>query len=182
MPKIIDHGRYRQQLLQRATAVFVSRGYAEVSMREIATAIEVSTGTLYHYFPSKEDLFCHLFLFHARQSTEQLVDHLCGVSDRQARFDLLLDFFLKHCGGMRVQFLLSADMARHALPPKSAGLLRRWSTALKKELGEILEVDAETQEMLFCFLSGTLYSRVVSGDTTDLAPVFRRFRKIFNEK
>lgn len=165
-------------MLLKATEVFISRGYAEVSMREIAAAIDVSTGTLYHYFPSKEDLFCHLFLFHARHSTAQLVDELCGIEGRNARLNRLLQFFLRQCDGMRIQFLLSADMVRHELPPKSAGLLRRWASGMKRKMADLLGADAVTTEMLFCFLSGTLYSRVVSGQKNDLAPVFENFQKL----
>lgn len=181
MPKVVDHSSYRQEILQLATKVFATRGYGEISMREIASAIEVSTGTLYHYFPSKEDLFCHLFLFHARESTAQLVDDLCGVDGRQARLQRLLQFFLHQCDGMRMQFLLSADMLRHELPPKSAGLLRRWATGMKRKLADLLSIDAATTEMLFCFLSGTLYSRVIGGNTVDLAPVFHRFQNLLDK-
>ncbi|MBL8032655.1 MAG: TetR/AcrR family transcriptional regulator [Leptospiraceae bacterium] len=178
MPKIVDHAAYRHELLRRTTAVFLENGYAEVSMRDIAGAIDVSTGTLYHYFPSKEELFCHLFLFHARESSAQLVNDLCGVEGRKRRLDRLFDFFLRECDGMRTQFLLSADMVRHQLPPKAMNLVNRWSTNLKRRLGELIGVDQTTREMIFCFLSGTLYTRIVSGEGTDLAPVFHRFRKM----
>ena len=178
MPKIVDHDIYRQELLQRSTQVFVSRGYGEISMRDIASAIEVSTGTLYHYFPSKEDLFRHLFLFHARHSTTQLVATICGVEGRKARLERLLQFFQNQCDGMRMQFLLSADMLRHELPAKSSGLLRRWASGMKRKVADLLSIDAVTTEMLFCFLSGTIYNRVLSGSADDLAPVFLRFQKL----
>lgn len=180
MPKVVDHASYRQELLHRATEVFVTRGYAEVSMRDIAAAIDVSTGTLYHYFPSKEDLFCHLFLHHARHSNAQLVAELCGVDGRKARFETLLQFFLRQCDGMRMQFLLSADMLRNELPPKSAGLLRRWASGMKRKMADLLSIDAVTTEMLFCFLSGTIYNRVVCGKTDNLEPVFNRFQKLLD--
>lgn len=177
MPKVVDHELYRRTLLERSTDVFVTRGYAAISMREIAAAIEVSTGTLYHYFPSKEDLFCHLFLHHARQSSMALVADLCGIESRSQRLERLLRFFERQCDGMRTQFLLSADMVRHDLPPKAQGLLRRWSTALKKKLGELIGIDAGDSELLFCFLSGTLYSRTVSGNQRDLGAAFKKFQK-----
>lgn len=34
-----------------------SRGYAALSMRDLARALRISTGTLYHYFPSKVGIF-----------------------------------------------------------------------------------------------------------------------------
>lgn len=47
----------RAQILDAGTALFAEHAYEEISMREIAEATGVSKGLLYHYFPSKTDLF-----------------------------------------------------------------------------------------------------------------------------
>ena len=47
----------RTQILQAGTAVFAEHAYEEISMREIAQAAGISKPLLYHYFPSKIDLF-----------------------------------------------------------------------------------------------------------------------------
>jgi AcrR family transcriptional regulator len=57
MPKIVDHDRYRKELLVKSFDLFAEKGYAAITMRQIAQGLGVSTGTLYHYFPSKEALF-----------------------------------------------------------------------------------------------------------------------------
>jgi AcrR family transcriptional regulator len=57
MPKIVDHAQYRKQLLMNCFDLFADKGYAAITMRQIAQGLGVSTGTLYHYFPSKEVLF-----------------------------------------------------------------------------------------------------------------------------
>jgi AcrR family transcriptional regulator len=44
-------------ILAAAETLFCAQTYAAVSMREIAAAAEVSTGALYHHFPSKEKLY-----------------------------------------------------------------------------------------------------------------------------
>ena len=44
-------------ILAAAEELFARRAYAGVSMRDIAEAAEVTTGALYHYFPSKEKLY-----------------------------------------------------------------------------------------------------------------------------
>ena len=53
MPKIVDRDRYRKELLNKCFDIFAEKGYSSVTMREIGSEIGVSTGTLYHYFPSK---------------------------------------------------------------------------------------------------------------------------------
>lgn len=65
MPKIVDAQKYRQELLNKCFDLFAERGYANVTTRQIAKELGVSTGTLYHYFPNKQVLF------------EQLAEQVC---------------------------------------------------------------------------------------------------------
>jgi AcrR family transcriptional regulator len=55
------HSREREtvtrKILDAARALFLSEGYANVSMRKIAEQIEYSPGAIYSYFRSKEDIF-----------------------------------------------------------------------------------------------------------------------------
>src|SRR3712207_8138432 len=47
----------RRQLLVRATDLFATHGYDELSMAKIAREAGVSKPLLHHYFPIKRDLF-----------------------------------------------------------------------------------------------------------------------------
>ncbi|MGY2897198.1 helix-turn-helix domain-containing protein [Deinococcus sp. UYEF24] len=60
MPKIVDHDQRRAIILDGAFTAFVKRGYASLSMRDLAREIGVTLGGLYHYFPGKEELFLAL--------------------------------------------------------------------------------------------------------------------------
>jgi AcrR family transcriptional regulator len=46
-----------QELLEAALSLFVEKGFASTRSEEVAARAGVSKGTLYLYFPSKEDLF-----------------------------------------------------------------------------------------------------------------------------
>lgn len=72
MPKIVDHQTYRQTLLSQCFNLFAQHGYGAITMRQIAQGLGVSTGTLYHYFPSKESIF------------EQLIEYL-SIEDTSAQ-------------------------------------------------------------------------------------------------
>lgn len=65
MPKIVDTEEYKKELLQKSLDLFARKGYQSLTTRELAQELGISTGTLYHYFPSKADLF------------EQLIEHTC---------------------------------------------------------------------------------------------------------
>src|SRR5579884_2928380 len=47
----------RRQLLDAGSLLFAQRAYEEISMRQVAQAAGVSKPLLYHYFPSKIELF-----------------------------------------------------------------------------------------------------------------------------
>ena len=47
----------REELLRAGVELFSARSYDEVSIDEIAAAVGISRGLLYHYFPSKRDFY-----------------------------------------------------------------------------------------------------------------------------
>ena len=49
--------RRRAEILDAATAVFAEHGFAAADVQEIADKTGVGKGTVYRYFPSKEELF-----------------------------------------------------------------------------------------------------------------------------
>lgn len=65
MPKIVDHAKYRREIVERATPIFSKNGYSGLGMRQIADQLGMSKSALYHYFPSKDELFaaCTEFVF-----------------------------------------------------------------------------------------------------------------------
>src|SRR6059036_147460 len=52
-----DRHSVRRAILDAARELFVSEGYANVSIRKIAERIEYSPAAIYGYFPSKDDIF-----------------------------------------------------------------------------------------------------------------------------
>src|SRR5262245_39505889 len=50
----------RRAILDAALDLFVSNGYAQVSIRNIAARVEYSPAAIYSYFPSKDDIFLAL--------------------------------------------------------------------------------------------------------------------------
>ncbi|SRR5581483_720709 len=59
MPKVSKQHEQarRQQILDAAAACFARHGFAATSIPDIAAASQLSVGSLYRYFTSKEDLF-----------------------------------------------------------------------------------------------------------------------------
>lgn len=72
----------RQALAETALALFLERGFDDVTVREIADAVDVSTTTLMKYFPTKEAL-----VFDRDEELER--DLIAAVRDRPAKISAL---------------------------------------------------------------------------------------------
>ncbi|MBF2036526.1 MAG: TetR/AcrR family transcriptional regulator [Leptolyngbyaceae cyanobacterium T60_A2020_046] len=57
MPKLVDPVQYRKELLWKAFDVLAETSCAKVTTWQLAKAMGISTGAMYHYFPSKQALF-----------------------------------------------------------------------------------------------------------------------------
>jgi AcrR family transcriptional regulator len=69
-----ERDQTRQAILNAARELFVTEGYAQVSMRKIAERIEYSPAAIYSYFPKKDDIFFAL----AEEGFRLLADDLCA--------------------------------------------------------------------------------------------------------
>src|SRR5512145_1680732 len=51
-----EQSRRRKEIFHASVHLFLSKGFNETSMREIAKAAGIGKSTLYDYFPSKDDI------------------------------------------------------------------------------------------------------------------------------
>ena len=76
----------REQLLQLAVQAFSSKSYDEVSVDDLAQSAGVSKGLLYHYFPSKRELYVATVRTAAEQLIERVLpDPTLSLRDQIAR-------------------------------------------------------------------------------------------------
>ena len=77
----------REQLLLAARVLFAERGVRATTVREIARAVGVTEGVLYHYFPSKSALARAVVdRFHPGPSMKRLMESQEGVPIEEALF------------------------------------------------------------------------------------------------
>lgn len=106
MPKIVDRDQYRKELLIKSFDLFAEKGYGSITMRQLAQGLGVSTGTLYHYFPSKEALFLQLVEELDRQDLLNFLSEAGNPSTLIERIETIFNFVAKNEDNFRKQVLL----------------------------------------------------------------------------
>jgi AcrR family transcriptional regulator len=91
----LDNDARRAQLLFLARKAFSDRSYDDVSIDDLAREAKISKGLLYHYFPTKRDLY----VAGLREIADELVERINAVPTNLPPADRVragLDAYLDH--------------------------------------------------------------------------------------
>jgi AcrR family transcriptional regulator len=178
MPKIVDHAAYKIELVDRAIPVFRQFGYAAVGMREMARELGISKSALYHYFPSKKELFTSCCTRIVSPSSDTAVSVPIGKVGI-AGLMLLITEAEKV---FKDDVLLLLDYARSLTPDefqqdKNLKLaLEPYAQAFAWELGEQRGAEA------LYFVVGALLARALNGSKPELTEIEAQLRRLQPEK
>ncbi|HEY9622339.1 MAG TPA: TetR/AcrR family transcriptional regulator [Crinalium sp.] len=181
MPKIVDHDQYRKELLGKAFDLFAAKGYASVTMRQIAQGIGVSTGTLYHYFPTKESLFEQLIEEVSQQNVLLAIAALGGAQTVAERMDAIAKFMANHEDRLLKQTYLFVDFCQHygsdALQNNPA--YRRAEQRYQQECAKLLNIsDPIVVDLVHHFLSGLIINRLYADPSASFKEQLELFGKM----
>lgn len=113
MPKIVDHEQYRKQLLSQCFDLFAEKGYGALTMREIAESLNVSTGTLYHYFASKQALFEQLVEEISQQDISSALEEMKGAKTLSEKMMAMGNYLAKYEDYFINQTYVFVDFCQH---------------------------------------------------------------------
>ena len=85
----------KKLILEMATQLFTRFGFAKTSLDEIAAAAQIAKGTVYYYFPSKEDLFIASIEVKTREYFTMLRQHLNATEGFEEKLTEFLSFPIK---------------------------------------------------------------------------------------
>ncbi|MBE9156156.1 TetR/AcrR family transcriptional regulator [Nodosilinea sp. LEGE 06152] len=165
MPKVVDHDQYRKALLEQCFDLFAEHGYASLTTRQIAKALGVSTGTLYYYFPSKEDLFMQLIEELTTQDLLQASAKIKGLSSLRERILALGDFLEANEDYFIKQTLLMMDFYQQAGvgPSRVNEAVQRVSMRSRDEIMVALRLDNPLiATHVLCLIDGLISERMVN--------------------
>jgi AcrR family transcriptional regulator len=95
----LDNDERRAQLLALARKAFSDRAYDDVSIDDLAREAKISKGLLYHYFPTKRDLYVAGLSGIANELVEACTNipaDLAPIERARAGLDAYLDHITRH--------------------------------------------------------------------------------------
>jgi len=107
MPRIVkDPVERRREIMNKASELFLDKGYDKTSVNSIVLELEIAKGTFYHYFRSKEEILCEILEEYVGNYSEKIKKDLNGISGSGNKMQFILrkllmpsdvpDNFIKH--------------------------------------------------------------------------------------
>ncbi|HTW30673.1 MAG TPA: TetR/AcrR family transcriptional regulator [Candidatus Sulfotelmatobacter sp.] len=125
----------RQEILRTAARLFQQRGYDATSMNDVAAALKLSKGGLYHHFASKDDILFEI-MDHAMEITQQrVIAPVRGIADPEQRLRELIRLHIEVVLSPRDREITVMLHENHPLPPA----LRKRINLRKKEYIHFVE-------------------------------------------
>ncbi|MCU1296927.1 MAG: TetR family transcriptional regulator [Acidobacteriaceae bacterium] len=125
----------RQEILRAAARLFQQQGYDGTSMNDVAAALKLSKGGLYHHFQSKDEILFDL-MNHAMDITQQrVINPVRGIADPEERLRTLIRLHIGVVLSVRDREITVMLHENHPLPPP----LRKRINARKKDYVHFLE-------------------------------------------
>lgn len=162
--------------------MFAEKGCSSLSMREISAALGVSTGTLYHYFESKEDLFEKLMDYMTEENLLSVTAAIPNHGTLQERLEAYFNFNEATEGEWMKMFLVLVDYYRNK---KVSGtdadhsLFNEGQERYIAWVGKYLGIeDLELVRFIFIFTEGFITQRHVDGFKADWKKHFTMLKEM----
>jgi AcrR family transcriptional regulator len=172
MPKIVDREQYRKQLLTQSFELFAEIGYGKITIRQLAQKLGISTGTLYHYFPSKEAIFLQLVEELAQRDISNfLIQAELVPLDIRSRVSAILDFTKENLDYFSKQLIIwmdyyqqqvgKEDNAEEDLSHRSIDIFKQLDRKTIEAINNYLQVENYAiGEFILTFINGLLFCQL----------------------
>ena len=167
MPKIVDHGRVRAAIIERAGRLFIERGYTRIGMREVAAAARIPKSTLYHYFATKEALFAEVSATWLHEEVRQIEATTRGLASPSARIRAALGWLVAH----ERELLAGTVVMLEASTGRGAAQMWQSHRAYVNAVARLLGISVSQTRKLLVTLIGAVVLRQIDGGQLDLKEV-----------
>ena len=180
MPKIVDHSNYRQELLEKSLNLFTRKGYNNVNMKEIATEIGVSTGTLYHYFPSKVNILAEMMAWIADKNISDYYRRSRSVDTIRDRFNMVTGWIKENGEFYEKTLLLAMDFYRNSNTQQYKEVYSFFSDLYTDAWSERMNISRQFARFMFIFLIGLSFHSLAFDERNEFNNQIDFLDKLFN--
>ncbi len=181
MPKIVDHDQYRKELLSKCFDLFAQKGYGSVTMRQIAEGLGVSTGTLYHYFPSKKALFEQLVEEISQRDLQIAAAVVEGTQTLQERLEVLGTYLVQNEDYYIKWMCILIDFCQHQDREEiqNSVALRRVDELFRQTFYNLLGIqDPVLASFVLCLVDGLIVERLWGNEIVSFPEQFALLGKM----
>lgn len=168
MPKIIEN--IREKLLEEAKRQVSESGYSAMTIRSVATACGVGTGTVYNYFPSKDMLVASFMLedwMICLQAIEQGIAEAEEMREAlHCMYQALLTYQQKYKNlfadeNAEASYVASSMQRHHLLCEQLAEPLKTW-TRRQDRVDAVFLAEFVAENMLTLTMAGKDFETIAS--------------------
>ena len=168
MPKIIEN--IREKLLEEAKRQVSEFGYSAMTIRSVASACGVGTGTVYNYFPSKDMLVASFMLEDWMLCIQAIEQGSTAAEDERAALYCMYQELLKYKEkytnlfedeNAEASYMASSMQRHHLLCEQLAEPLKMW-TAKQTKVDASFLAEFIAENMLTLSMAGKDFDKIAS--------------------
>ena len=135
-----ERERHRAEILRAAEEVFTEKGFHGASMQDIAEQAEFAVGTLYKFFPGKEDLYHALFIEKVRKIDALVGKGMDSETEPVGKLKRLIEVNLQVVEEYKKFFglYLREIMGKFPVSPATQPQIRRLRNQIVKRVAEVI--------------------------------------------
>ncbi|MGK9169564.1 TetR/AcrR family transcriptional regulator [Inquilinus limosus] len=181
----VKHEAKRRRILEAAAECFATRGFHDTRTADICAAAGISSGNLFHYFPSKQAIFTAIFEQDGRDNADRLQSALAAEDPLAALLEVVeaqaaqADY--PHLGGLMLEIVANArrDVAFAELMERNDRALRDGLRQLLGRAAERGQIDPElppdaAADWIMVLLDGGFVRAAADSGFRPVGPMLRR--------
>ena len=174
--------RNRQRIINGASKLITKRGVINTSLNDISRRLKISPGTLYYYFPTKDELIFeisnqHLVLIGER--VLRVVEQASHTRDPYQILEAVLTIFTmssEKIGEAHLYLLQAAILQKGTLSKKFLHAYRQWIEKIEQGVHEVLgerKSKAHLSRMIIALIDGILIQNLIGMEQPDYHKLVR---------
>lgn len=139
-----DGAKTEEAIRKAAIELIAARGFAAVTLRDLGQRVGIQAGSLYRYYPSKNDLLLKIMVTHLEDLLKRWEESAPDTKDPLERLKAFVDFHVRyHLRKPKEVFI--ANMELRSLLPAHRRIVAGYRHSYEAILSEILQsgVDAK---------------------------------------